>query len=106
MLIGRYSDFSLTKVGVMPSFPRTFWGAHFKLDTDVSQLFPYVNAIIRDAKLYDTPECIEFILDDVKSMLYPNEVIASPFTGEDQALQFAQCLIDLLNDVYLKRTSL
>lgn len=106
MLIKKYSDFSLSKVGVMSSFPRTFWGAHFQLDADVSQLFPYVNAIIRDAKFYDKPECIEFIFDDFKCMLYANEVIASPFTGEDQALQFAQCLIDFLNDVYVKRNSL
>lgn len=90
----------------MPSFPRTFWGAHFKLDNDVSQLFPYVNAIIRDAKFYDKPECIEFILADFKCMLYPSEVITSPFTGEDQAIQFAQSLIDYLNDVYVKRNSL
>jgi DNA-binding CsgD family transcriptional regulator/ArsR family metal-binding transcriptional regulator len=106
MFIHRYFDFSLSKVGVMPSFPRTFWGAYFKLDTDVSPLFPYLNAILANAKFCDRPECVEFILDDFKCMLYPQEVIASPFTGEDQACQFAQRLIDFLNDLYAKKDSL
>jgi len=105
MLINSYSEFSLSKVGIMSSFPRSFWGAHFKIDTDVSQLFPFINAIIIDSRYYDKPECIEFILNDFKCMLYPNEVIASPFTGEDQAMQFAQYLINFLNDIYLKRNS-
>jgi DNA-binding CsgD family transcriptional regulator/ArsR family metal-binding transcriptional regulator len=106
MFINKYFDFSLSKVGVMPSFPRTFWGAHFRLDTDVSPLFPYLNAILADAKFYDQPECLEFILDSFKCMLYPQEVIASPFTGEDQALKFAQRLIDFLNDLYVQKESL
>jgi ArsR family metal-binding transcriptional regulator len=50
-----------------------------------------------DAKYFDKPEYLEFILDDFKCALYPQEVIASPFTGEDQAREFAQSLIDLLN---------
>ena len=106
MVIKRYLDFSLSRVGVMSTFPRTFWGAHFKLDTDVSPLFPYLNAIFRDAKYYHKPACIEFILNDFKCMLYPQEVIASPFTGEDQALKFTQRLIDFLNDLYAKKDSI
>jgi DNA-binding CsgD family transcriptional regulator/ArsR family metal-binding transcriptional regulator len=90
----------------MSTFPRTFWGAHFRLDTDVSRLFPYLNAILADAKFYDKPECVEFILDGFKCMLYPNEVIASPFTGEDQALNFAQRLIDFFNNLNVKKDSL
>jgi ArsR family metal-binding transcriptional regulator/DNA-binding CsgD family transcriptional regulator len=103
MLINGYFDFSLAKVGVMPNFPRTFYGAHFRLDTEVSRLFPYLNAILREAKYYDKPECLEFILDDFKCTLYPQEVIASAFTGEDQARQFAQRLVDFLNDLYDKK---
>jgi len=90
----------------MSTFPRTLWGAHFKLDTDVSRLFPYLNAILRKAKYYDKPECLEFILDDFKCTLYPQEVIASPFTGEDQALKFAQRLIDFLNNLYVQKDAL
>lgn len=106
MVIKRYLDFSMSRVGVMSTFPRIYWGAYFKLDTDVSPLFPYLNAILAEAKFYDKPECVEFILDDFKCTLYPQEVIASPFTGEDQALKFAQRLIAFLNDLYVQKDAL
>ena len=106
MVINRYLDFSLSRVGVMSTFPRTFWGAHFRLDSDVSPLFPYLNAILPDAKYFGKPECLEFILDDFKCTLYPQEVIASPFTGEDQARKFAQRLIAFLNDLYGQKDAL
>jgi len=87
----------------MSNFPRTFWGAHFKFDADVSQLFPYINAIIEGSQFYDKPELIQFILDDFRCTLYPNEVIASPFTGEAQAIKFAERFIGFLNDLYLRK---
>lgn len=90
----------------MPTFPRTFWGAHFKLDTDVRPLFPYLNAILTNTKFYEKPECIEFILEGFKCMLYPEEVIAAAFTGEDQARQFARHLVDFLNDLNDRKDSL
>lgn len=90
----------------MQTFPRTFWGVHFKLDQDVKALFPYLNAVFTDARFYDKPECVEFIFEGFKCMLYPDEVIAAAFTGEDQALQFAQRLVDFLNGVNDKKDSL
>ncbi len=102
----RYFDFSISKAGVMPTCPRTFWGAHFKLDTDVRPLFPYLNAVLKDARFYDKPECIEFIFEGFKGMLYRDEVIAAAFTGEDQAREFAQHLVDFLNDLNDRKDSL
>lgn len=102
----RYLDFSISKTGVMPTCPRTFWGAHFKLDTDVRPLFPYLNAVFTDARFYDKPECVEFIFEGFKCMLYPDEVIAAAFTGEDQAREFAQNLVDFLNDLNDRKNSL
>ncbi|RJR35200.1 MAG: hypothetical protein C4567_14885 [Deltaproteobacteria bacterium] len=106
MFINRFFDFSLARAGVLQTFPRTFWGAHFRLDQDVSALFPYLNAIFPGARFYDRPECVEFILEGFKCMLYPDEVIAAAFTGEDQALQFAQSLVDFLNDLKGKKEAL
>jgi DNA-binding CsgD family transcriptional regulator/ArsR family metal-binding transcriptional regulator len=103
MLINKYYEFSLSRTGIMSSFPRTFWGAHFKLDADVSQLFPYINAIIEGAEFYDKPEFIQFILDDFRCTLYPNEVIATLFNSEAQAITFAERLIAFLNDLYVKK---
>ena len=103
MLIKGFSDFSISRAGIMADCPRTFWGANFKLDADVTQLFPYINATIAGTKFYDQPEFVQFMLDNFMCALYHHEVIASPFTGEAQALNFAERLIKLLNDIYLKK---
>ena len=103
MLIKGYSDFSLSKAGMMCG---ASWGAHFKLDNDASQLFPYINAHFHDAKYYDRPEYIQFVIEDVRCTLYPKDVIAVPFIDKDQALKFVNRLIDFLNDLYMKKGSL
>ena len=81
MFIKGYSDFSLSKAGVMFG---GMLGACFKLDNDVRQLFPYINATISGAKLYDQPEYIQFHMGDIQCTLYPQDVIAAFFTDQDQ----------------------
>lgn len=103
MFIKGYSDFSLSKAGVMSS---ANWGVHFKLDTDVRQLFPYINASFQDTRFHDKPEYIQFAMDGFQCSLYPDEVIATSFTGQDQALEFVKRLIDFLNDLYIRKDKL
>jgi DNA-binding CsgD family transcriptional regulator/ArsR family metal-binding transcriptional regulator len=103
MIIKGYSDFSLSKAGVMHG---GMLGAHFKLDNDVSQLFPYINATNQDAKFYNKPEYIQFTMDDIQCTLYPTDVIVAPFTDQNQAIKFIKHLIDFLNDLYIKKDSL
>lgn len=103
MIIKGYSDFSLSRAGVM--FGANL-GAHFKLDNDVSQLFPYINATFQDAKFYDKPEYIQFTIDDIQCTLYNTDVIAAPFSDQGQAIKFVKHLIDFLNDLYNKKDSL
>ena len=89
MFIEGYSEFSLSKAGVMYG---GMLGAHFKLDNDANQLFPYINATFQDAKFYEKPEYIQFTMDDILCTLYPTDVIAAPFTGQNQAIQFVKHL--------------
>lgn len=103
MFIKTFSDFSLSKAGVLSG---ANLGTHFKLDNDVSQLFPYINATVEDAKFYNKPEYIQFTIDGILCTLYPNEVIAAPFTNQSQALKFARRLIDFLNDLYAQKDAL
>jgi DNA-binding CsgD family transcriptional regulator/ArsR family metal-binding transcriptional regulator len=103
MIIKGYSDFSLSRVGVM--FGANM-GAHFKFDNDVTRLFPYINATVKNAKFYDKPEYIQFTIEDIHCTLYPKDVIAAPFIDQDQALKFVKRLIDFLNDLYVKKDSL
>ncbi len=100
MLIKEYSDFSFTQAGVLST---SNWGVYLKLDNDIRQLFPYINSEIEDARYYDSPDYIVFKLDGVHCTLYPVEVMAAPFTDQDQALAFADRLIGYLNDLYARR---
>ena len=103
MFIKGYSELSLSKAGILAG---GMLGAHFMLDTNVSQLFPYINATFKDAKFFDKPEYILFHMDGIKCTLYPNDVIAAPFMDQGQALTFANRLIIFLNDLYNKKDSL
>jgi DNA-binding CsgD family transcriptional regulator/ArsR family metal-binding transcriptional regulator len=103
MFVKGYSELSLSKAGILAG---GMLGAHFRLDTNVSQLFPYINAAFKDANFFEKPEYIQFAIEDVHCTLYPNDVIAAPFLDRDQALKFVKYLIDFLNDLYVKKESL
>jgi len=106
MFIKTYSDFSLSKVGVRSDFVGPRMGAHFKLDNDVTTLFPYINATVKDAKFYEDPEYIQFVMDDILCTLYPMEAMAVPFADSDHALGFVIRFIDFLNHLHAKKDSL
>ena len=107
MFIKGFSDLNLSEAGVRARFMEgVCLGAHFKLDEDVSPLFPYINATVQGARFYDNPDNIQFEIDDVRCTLYPNDVMAVAFENQDQALQFAQRLIDFLNHLYLEKDSI
>ncbi len=104
MLIKGYSDLSITLSGVMPSFePTRSYGAYFRLDNDISILFPYIKADINGAVYFDSPDYVQFIFKKVKCTLYTDEVIAVPFYGENGARLFADSLIDYLNDLDVRK---
>ncbi len=103
MLISKYHDFHMSKAGVMFGH---FLGAQFKIDNDISKLFPYINAAVKDCKYFEKPAYVQLVLDDIQCTLYPKEVIAAPFMDQDQAEKFVDRLIDFLNDIYIKKDSL
>jgi DNA-binding CsgD family transcriptional regulator/ArsR family metal-binding transcriptional regulator len=80
--------------------------AHFKLDVDVSQVFPYVNAVVEDAVYYDRPHYIRFTLKGTRCALHPDNVAAASFEDREQALKFAEYLIEFLNDLYSRKDSI
>ena len=107
MFIKGFSDLTLSKAGVRARFEHgVSLGAHFKLDNDVSQLFPYINATVQGARFYDNPDYIQFEIDDIKCTLYPKDVIAVSFGNQDQALKFVRRLIDFLNNLYSEKDSI
>ncbi|MDY6934175.1 MAG: (Fe-S)-binding protein [Spirochaetota bacterium] len=100
MLIKEYSDLKIKTPDCIVGAP--VWVAHFKLDNDVTQLFPYINEMIEDSIYYEKPHYIQFTLDGFRCALYPDNVAVAPFEDRNQAIGFIGRLIDFLNDIYMR----
>ncbi|MCD4719051.1 MAG: hypothetical protein K8S13_04225 [Desulfobacula sp.] len=102
-----YSGFALTQAGVRSNLnPLVNYGVYFRIENNISKLFPYLNAEIENARFFDNPEYIQFIFDMSKCTVYPFEVIAVPFTNKEHALGFADKLINFFNNLYARRNSI
>ncbi len=76
------------------------WFAHFRVDGDFSDLFPFIQSTANNAVYFKSPEHIQFQLDDVLCALYPPDIVAARFFyGREQSLDFAARLIDFLNEL-------
>jgi len=75
----------------------------FQFDTDVSPLFPYINAVAERAELYNDPRMIRFVLDDCRCVLYPESGIVTPLYDRLQAELFLDRLLAFLTDTYLRK---
>ena len=107
MLIQGCSDVSIARSGVRNDFVcDLMWGAHFKFDTDVSILFPYINGSVKEARYYDRPPHVRFNHQGVHCSLYPGEAMAAPFRGREHAMAFIEQLVNFFNDLYDRRDAL
>lgn len=104
MLVQKYFDLKMGTPDCMPGI--TIWAADFKLDTDVSSLFPYINADIKKSAYYAEHPCIIFELDGVRWSLYPDRASGLPFEDKDQAMGFIQRLIDYLNELNERKSAI
>jgi len=101
IVINGYTDFSLESPACHPGV--IFYSARFKFDRDVSELFPYINAVCQDAAYFDKPHYIKFSLDGHGCALYPEEIIVGAFENREQALQFFERLKGFMNDLFSKQ---
>jgi DNA-binding CsgD family transcriptional regulator/ArsR family metal-binding transcriptional regulator len=107
MLIRGYSDVSISRSGMRNDWEGSpYWGACFKLDDDVRELFPYINGSQKEAHYSLRPLNVQFHLEGVRCTLYPTDAIAAPFTGRDHAFDFIEALVVFLNDLYQRRAEL
>jgi len=104
MLVKEYSDFSMETPGCSPG--AAVYRAQFKLDADVTHLFPYINAEAEDAVYYDTPHYVQFSLEGYRCALYPEKAVAALFQNREQALDFIGRLTDFLNDLDSRKDSI
>lgn len=109
MFIQSFSDFRC----ILPVFNRALpafenrrskiLSASFRLDRDVSPLFPFINAVLDEAVYYEKPEHIRFLFDGYRCFLYPELSAAHFFDSRTAARQFISSLIDFLNGIYDKK---
>ena len=102
VFLSGYKNLSVKRAGVL-TCPRPELGVRFEVEQDLSPLFPYINASREDAQYFDSPQRIQFIIDDAQCTLYAHEIIAAAFKDYDDALLFSEKLIRFLNDLHATR---
>ena len=73
--------------------------ADFILDTDLSVLFPYINAVAEKVRYYNHIPSIQFDLADQRCAIYPEKVSAGMFENRDQAILYFNKLKDFINNI-------
>ena len=73
--------------------------AGFEFNTDLSPLFPYLNAVAQSPRLFQNPAFIRFTFEEHLCGLHPHSGVASPFTSHGEAELFVEHLLDFLNGV-------
>jgi DNA-binding CsgD family transcriptional regulator/ArsR family metal-binding transcriptional regulator len=107
MLIQGYSDLSVSRTGIRNDFVCDLkWGAHFKFDSDIRDVFPFVNAAVAKARYQQRPLSIAFNRRGVQCTLYPREAMAAPFSSRENTITYIEELIEFLNDLYDRRNQL
>jgi len=109
MLVKGYADFSLRLVGTPPTTcvgVEAMLCAQFRLDGDVSPLFPYLNGVAQAATFFEKPPFIRFLLDGILCGLHPDHGVAAAFADRDEALEFLERLLAYLNDIHRRRDTL
>lgn len=95
--INGFSDIILEAPGCHPGV--NAYRADFILDTDLSPLFPYINAVAKKAQYYDHIPSIQFELAGHRCAIYPEKVSVGMFENREQAVPFFYQLKDFVNSV-------
>lgn len=77
--------------------------ASFKLYTDVTPLFPYINRVAERSALYQEPSLVRFVLHERLCALYAQWGVESPFSDRPEAALFMEGLIAFLTDIQSRR---
>lgn len=105
MLIKGYSDLKLRIPDCHSD--SDLWAAEFKFDArDISEIFPYINAENEQARYFENPHYIQFVLNNNRCALYQDKVIIAPFKDRESAVEFINELTDYLNDLFDRKDSI
>jgi len=106
VFLSGYKNISIKRSGIL-NCPSPKLGVRFEVEQDLSVLFPYINATVEKAQLYNSPTRIQFIFEGAKwCTLYSHEIIAAAFKDYDHAHLFCERLVAYLNDIYENRQTI
>ena len=72
-------------------------------DSNMSFLFPYINAEVEKAEFFDSPHMIRFLFSDTYCVLYPEWLMATPVDDKDHARIFVENLVRFLEDINTRK---
>lgn len=104
IMIKGYSDLNLESRGCHPGSLE--FRAKFKFNSDISSLFPYINAVAKKPLYFDKPHYIKFVFNEFFCALYPDNGVLALVENKDQAITAIKKLIEFLNDIYSRKDSI
>lgn len=81
-------------------------GARFRLDEDISPLFPYINAVADRARYNDKPVFIRFVFEKRLCVLSCREGAFAPVENRTEAFIFLTKLLKFLTEISSRRLSI
>ncbi|MBN1411100.1 MAG: hypothetical protein JW969_09660 [Spirochaetales bacterium] len=99
-----YSDLALEQIACHPG--SVGFRAVFKLLCDISDLLPYINAIVEKAYYFDSPHYIKFEYEGYRCVLYAQKGIMTVVDNEEQARTAVGKLLEFLNDIETRKESI
>jgi ArsR family metal-binding transcriptional regulator len=104
IMIKGYSDLNLESRDCEPG--SLGFRAEFKFNTDISSLFPYINAVAKKPLYFDKPHYIKFVFNEFYCALYPDSGVLVLVENRAHAIAAVEKLIEFLNDIYSKKDSI
>ena len=103
-MITGYTDLNLESPGCHPGSVK--FRAKFQFHTDISSLFPYINAVATKPFYFDNPHYIKFVFHDYACALYPDNGVLALVENTAQAITAIEQLIEFLNDIAVNINSI
>ena len=98
-------DYKITKVG--RSFCNPEWVAVIaELSDDISEVFPYLNAVVKNAVYTPEAQNLNFKVDAGAVSLMPREINVGQVTCEEDGIKLLDYVKQLINDTWEKRASI
>ena len=98
-------EYKVTKVG--RSFCNPKWVAvTAELSDDISEVLPYLNAIVKNAVYTPEVQNLNFKMDTGAISLLPRQMNIGQVTCEEDAAKVLEYIKKLINDTWEKRTSI